>query len=58
MIINYFVEKQVLVLTRISGQAVDAVKTYKYFGTVADNKLNGKENQVIFPSERHISLCA
>ena len=44
MIIDYRIDKPELIPTKISGQAVDVVKTYKYLGTIVDGKLDGDEN--------------
>ena len=44
MILDYRIDKSELIPIKISGQAVDVVKTYKYLGTTLDDKLDGDEN--------------
>ena len=44
MIIDYRIDKPELIPIKISGQAVDVVKAYKYLGTIVDDKLDSDEN--------------
>ena len=44
MIIDYNIDNPELIPIKISGEAVDVVKTYKYLGRIVDDKLDGDEN--------------
>ena len=44
MIIDFLEKKPFLEPIKINNSAVDIVKTYKYLGSIIDDKLNGNEN--------------
>ena len=44
MIIDFREKKPILESIKINNTAVDIVKTYKYLGSMINNKLNGNEN--------------
>ena len=44
MIIDFREKKPILEPIKNNNSAVDIVKTYKYLGSITDNKLNGNEN--------------
>ena len=44
MIIDFYEKKTILEPIMINNTAVDVVQSYKYLGSIIDDKLNGNEN--------------
>ena len=57
MIIDFREKKPILEPIKINNSAADVVKTYKYLGSIIDDKLNGNENIEKMYTKRPISVC-